>query len=342
MHPDRTVRNAILHHGNHYSAVLPYNLNWRIKLTPELRGYLDAHPLKVCDVGARGTPPDELLPFFPAMAYHAFDADASECERLAKLPNPFKQFKVLPYFIGKGNGRCRFNIYKEPGHSSIYDPGERYQAFFAGDGHFAVDRRVEVETVSLDAACARESLPAADFLKIDTQGSELDILRGAEQSLKAAAMVELEVEFVEVYKGQPLFHDVSQFMADRGFELLYLNRFMEHRRQVYQGPSRGQMIFGDALFGRREDTVADWSDEKIIKFALLLINYGHIDIAWQILHSRPALLTQLPSLQSYFRPQRGHRRGLIVAQLDKLAMLYLHLRGHNHLNYDSDRSWPTR
>jgi hypothetical protein len=97
---------------------------------------------------------------------------------------------------------------------------------------------VEVETVSLDAACARESLPAADFLKIDTQGSELDILRGAEQSLKAAAMVELEVEFVEVYKGQPLFHDVSQFMADRGFELLYLNRFMEHRRQVYQGPSR--------------------------------------------------------------------------------------------------------
>ena len=65
-----------------------------------------------------------------------------------------------------------------------------------------------------------------DFVKLDTQGTELYILEGMQHTLKRAIFgVEVEVEFIEMYKNQPLFNEVDIFMRKLGFHLFDLKKY---------------------------------------------------------------------------------------------------------------------
>jgi FkbM family methyltransferase len=337
------LRRALFGHWNHYTAILPYNLNWSIRLSTEEEQWLDTHPMIVCDVGARGAAPEELLPFYPRMIYHAFDADEAECTRMNAAPHPYKQFHAFPRFVGDRSGTLPFHLYAERGHSSVYQPAERYQRVFGGSS-FRIEQTVHVQAVTLDAVHEEQGLASPDFLKLDTQGSELDILRNATGLLRDTHLVEVEVEFLEMYRGQPLFHEVAAFFSDLGFDLLYLNRAIGQRKPVYQGPARGQLIFGDALFGRREDGLQNTSPERLTKYVLLLINYGHIDLAYQLLGMYPEIARAIPSIGRHFKSaiHGSNFKRALISQLDKVALLWLHARRYNQLNMDSDRSWPFR
>ena len=139
-------------------------------------------------------------------------------------------------------------------------------------------------------------------------------------------MVEVEVEFLEMYEGQPLFHDVLKFMMENGFELLYLNRVFAQRNQFFSGQTRGQIIFADALFGRREDYLSNLSTDRLIKFILLLINYGHIDFAYHLMKLYPRTGKELPSLNLYFYARGNKIKRMLLSQIDKLILLLLFLR----------------
>jgi glycine cleavage system regulatory protein len=62
--------------------------------------------------------------------------------------------------------------------------------------------------------------PRVDFMKLDVQGYELEILRGAARAMEQAQAVYLEVSLVPVNDGCPLFNEVMQFMDAKGFRLL--------------------------------------------------------------------------------------------------------------------------
>ena len=347
----RYLIESILKHWNHYYAVLPYNLNWQRSLSTQERQFLAQNPIVVCDVGARGAAPEELAPLFGDILYYAFDADEEECNRLRQLDHPYRERFLFPYFIGSDATEVPFYLYKVRGESSPYRPGRRFATVFAG-ADFAVEREVAMSSISLDSFLASEQAPLPDFLKLDTQGSELEILQGASRAVMHASLIEVEAEFIEMYEGQPLFKDILEFMTANGFELLYLNRVFGHRTQFFTGGSRGQLVFGDALFGRREDHLADLSPAQIAKYVLLLRNYGHIDFANHLLLLQPDLKEQFPFLRHAIpRPIQGGRlrrfllgrlKHTLLAQLDKLILILLHLRGHNRLTNDSDRSWPIR
>jgi len=336
---NRIFVKKLLTHWSHYTAQLPYNLNWAIHLRAQEKVWLEKHPLVVCDIGARGGAPDELVSFYPFMTYHAFDADAKECARLNAAMHPYHSLRVFPLFIGGAAGRILFNLYQEPGQSSVYQPASRYKELFGGN-EFGIASQCSVETTTLDAVY--KDLATPDVIKLDTQGSELDILRGASSALNTTTLVEVEVEFIPAYEGQPLFHQVFEFMLDHGFELLYLNRQMGQRKQIFNGPCRGQLVFGDALFGKREDRMQDYDTERLVKAVLLLINYGHLDVAFHVTQKHPQVLQELPSLARHLRRNSYgslFRRGLL-SQFDKLLLLPMRLRKTNQISMDSDRSWP--
>jgi FkbM family methyltransferase len=62
------------------------------------------------------------------------------------------------------------------------------------------------------------------FIKIDTQGYELEVLLGAQKTLKGAVALEVELSFVELYQGQPLFFDVARYLYENGFVLVWIER----------------------------------------------------------------------------------------------------------------------
>lgn len=79
------------------------------------------------------------------------------------------------------------------------------------------------------------------FIKIDTQGSELGILRGSETTLAHATGVLVEVSFVALYEGQALFTEIVAWLAERGFVLRAL-------APAFHDPQTGALLQVDALF----------------------------------------------------------------------------------------------
>jgi FkbM family methyltransferase len=74
-----------------------------------------------------------------------------------------------------------------------------------------------VEAMRLDTAVAREQLPAADLIKIDVQGAELEVLAGAAETLRSATALIVEVSFVDYNKGGPLAAQVIAAVDRLGF-----------------------------------------------------------------------------------------------------------------------------
>jgi hypothetical protein len=78
---------------------------------------------------------------------------------------------------------------------------------------------VEKTATTLDAVLASRGLKV-DFLKLDVQGYELDVLKGGEHVLSQSEAVLLEASLVPTNAGAPLVSDVVRFMDERGFRLV--------------------------------------------------------------------------------------------------------------------------
>ena len=77
-----------------------------------------------------------------------------------------------------------------------------------------------LKTVTLDAVASLKKFPQPDMIKMDVQGSELDVLMGAVESLKTVNHVILELQVVEYNKGAPLKDVVINYMDSIGFDCL--------------------------------------------------------------------------------------------------------------------------
>lgn len=97
-------------------------------------------------------------------------------------------------------------------------------------------------TRRLDSVVAERAWPLPDFMKLDTQGSELDILRGAPKCLAAARGLQIECNVRDFNEGAPLMSSVLAFAADAGFRL---HDFI----QFHFSPD-GELLQVDALFVR--------------------------------------------------------------------------------------------
>jgi FkbM family methyltransferase len=326
-------------------ANLPYNLNWLRSSWSEVHDFLQQNPLNIADVGARGGKLLELEPLKQYLNYYAFDADEKVADEINKnQPKGYYSYTIFPNFIGESNTKFNFNIYKLPAQSSVYKPAERFKRVFGGPS-FGIKETFEVSSKTLDEVLIENKAELPDMLKLDTQGNELNIIMNSPESLKKAVLIETEVEFMEIYEGQYLYHDVAKFMHDNGFEILFMNRAY-HNRDSYHGESKGQLLWGDALFGRREDKLQDHSDAEIAKYIILLINYGHLDFAHHLCMLYPNAKKLIPNVEKYFKLFSksffSNLKRAIVFQYDKLINLMLTIRRTNKNIYDDDRSFPKR
>lgn len=343
---NKSLSRTLLSHASLHDAVLPYNLNWLDRDWRVVASFLNQHPLNVIDVGARGATMAELKPLQEFINCFAFDADAAEAARLQSMhDHGFKALRVFPYFVGGRNGVQSFHLFKEPGCNSALLPSDRFLQFELPG--FAVERTVEVDARTLDSVLGTESAESVDIdiIKLDTQGTEYDILANSPECVSKAFLVEVEVEFFEMYKDQKLFSEVCQLMREKGFDLLYLNRAFANR-STYKGQTRGQLIFGDALFGRSDDLAAQLSPEKKAKYIVALIQYGHMDFAHKLYSQDEAVRKLVPGIEQFFKfysvSPIGKFRRFAIMQLDKVIALLLHARRTNQRGSDSDRSWPIR
>src|SRR6185436_1594577 len=118
-----------------------------------------------------------------------------------------KNERYLPYAIGDG-AVYTLNICAYPGWASFLKPSvAALECFTSFQEQASVKRQRPAQTFRLDAL---DEIAHIDFLKVDVQGSELDVLRGGAIKLRDAAVVQVEVPFVALYDGQPTFSNIDR------------------------------------------------------------------------------------------------------------------------------------
>jgi len=326
--------------ASHYNLVPEYNLNWALRSLEAVKVFLTTNPLTIVDIGARDSSLGEIEDLKQYIKLIGFDADPIECNRLNKNPpNGFCSFKILPYFIGKSGATVRFHIYQSPGESSVFKPNAAFKNRYSAN--FKIDRSIVVEPIELYKALAHENVIDVDLIKLDTQGSELNIIQTSPNVIDRTLLIESEVEWVEMYEGQPLVGDFLNHMYAQGFEVLYVNRVFINE-QNYKGPARGQIVFSDMLFAKQQDLLKNFSPHHVARHIILLCTYGHLDRAFSIWVSNREVQLLLPRLIEYFEPNKSHEEMVNEMARDKVLCWQLHRRRFNQLPIDSDRSWPIR
>ncbi|MBF0473860.1 MAG: FkbM family methyltransferase, partial [Nitrospirae bacterium] len=150
--------------------------------------------------------------------------------------------------------------------------------------------------MSLDNFIIKHSINDVDFIKMDTQGTELSILKGCtENALKMTIGLKLEVSFIEIYENTALFRDVDGFLYDNGFRLMDILRVYWKLKDYYDYIGKGQLTGGDALYFKDIDIFYKELSEldknqynknfyvnKIYKGILLFVFYNMFDYAFTI------------------------------------------------------------
>lgn len=254
--------------------------------------YYDAHPLVLIDIGAGGGIQNEWRLAQEYLKVIGFEPDRRAYEELVKQGEG-TFFNVGLY---KEKAVLKFHLTKRQEASSLLKPNSEFLRKFHEGDTLSVQDITEINADSLDNQLIEGKIYDSDFMKIDTQGSELFILQGATSLLRDKLFgLEIEVEFSEIYKNQPLFADVDRFLRDYGFHLFDLQPYYWKRKAGRSlGKPKGQIIFADALYFRNEDSfesalrqVADESARraKILKAVSICILYGYFDYALEIIHS---------------------------------------------------------
>ena len=100
-----------------------------------------------------------------------------------------------------------------------------YSKIWGGDSYYLensnfYDKNLdnkEVNTTTLDQIVKKNDIPFPDFIKIDTQGSEIDILKGGNTILKNCSMIYLECPIIEYNLGAPSFSEYTKYMNSIGY-----------------------------------------------------------------------------------------------------------------------------
>jgi FkbM family methyltransferase len=239
--------------------------------------------MTLVDIGARGDVRPEFAALAPISRLVACEPDAAEAaalrERLA-VSGAWAAVTVITEALWPEPGMLDLYITKAPGLTSARLPNVQVTSRFANAGAFEVERVVTVPAITLDEASAQYGFRDASLLKLDTQGTELDILRSGESLLDGVLGVYLEVEFQPLYTGQAVFSDVDAFLRGKGFELFDLHRswqrFAGFREDVF---SRRQLTWAHCLFLRSPIEVPQLGETPALRFVALAAAYQHFDAA---------------------------------------------------------------
>lgn len=225
-------------------------------------------PIWLVDVGCRGGIHPRWKSLGNKLQIIGFDVDANVDNRIG-----LKEGVYFPVILYSRSGTVKFYVTKDKNCSSVYPPNIEFMSKFVGSEHLALDKIIEVDCDTLDNFLEKQHLDDVDFLKIDAQGAELDVLKGSEKTLETVVGVECEVEFSSIYLNQPLFCDVDKFLCEKEFILFDLDVYRYFRTKKIQ--SKGQVLYADALYLKDESKIEKSKINKTVEIAKI---YGHYDI----------------------------------------------------------------
>jgi len=320
------------------------------KILPFALKLLDQHNLVITfvDIGSRNGVLElrdvakhvEAYGFEPnPVEYEKLIAGKTDLLLLGGISSPsYRRLSYFPYALGNFCGKQEFYVTPGVGACGVLEPdlerlgeivwkGRSYIRNFAED-IFARYNKICVETQTLDAVASKNSMTHIDYLKIDVEGSEYDVLEGSRALLPHTGVIKVETCFIPFRKRQKLFSHVDLLLREFDFDLLKYEiqlaqvGYKERKSPVMNVPTGypdpyGQALSGDAIYVNRRITDPD----RALAQAVVLLEKNYIDEALHVLRTKttvqePHFFNMLATEQIYDSVGR-HLQGIAYRFVDK-------------------------
>lgn len=248
-----------------------------------LRELFQENLFTLVDVGATGGIDGNWYEIRDYCHYITFDPDPR-----AQIVN--YSAKHTNYNIGLWSKKDTPKLYltKLPVASSIYQHNLETLSSYLNDWCHQIVDYSKIEVNSLENTLKTNP----DFIKIDAEGADLEILKGGEKFLKTSCLgIEVEVSFINRHKNAPYFSDIDSFLRDHDFVLMDIQTEKWIRKNnVFSTKTNPQLIWGNAIYMlskkillKRIQTL-NISQRNIIfiKYITILLMYRFHDYAIEI------------------------------------------------------------
>jgi FkbM family methyltransferase len=192
-------------------------------------------PKVILDVGANvGFLTWQLTKTFKNAIIYSLEPDPVAFQVLETRQSKNPRVRIFPIAASDREGELAFVQRQTSCTSSLLGSTRAGEA----DG----DKSVKVKATTLDQFCVEQSLRHIDLLKIDTEGADLQVLRGAAGMFQRGSIdvVMAEALFIPTYDGQAMFDEIAAFLRHHGFCIF----------NVYIGgeTKHGQARFGNVIY----------------------------------------------------------------------------------------------
>lgn len=187
-------------------------------------------PGQIIDVGAaRGEWTKECLQIFPNAQYFLIDPIEKNAISLKSLQAAHPNIKSWCGALGSQESILQ-----------LYTHGDQ-SSFLKSTTWPGKLKTIEVRM--LDSFLDTGIIQPPEFIKVDTQGFELEVLKGAKKCLNSVQLLLLEVSYRYLYEKMPLAHEIIAFIANFGFRIYDICSYV-------QRPCDGLLVQSDILFAK--------------------------------------------------------------------------------------------
>ena len=199
--------------------------NSSIEVAQFVKKYLPENPF-ILEAGAfNGDDTKVFARFWPKSTIFAFEPVPEIYEIAKKHTASFKNVHVYPFALSDKDGHAEFFILElssKPGipfgAGSLLSPENELKRH---DARIVFPKKITVQQTTIDNSAKSQKVSYIDFMWLDMQGHELTALIHAKTILPTVKLIYIEVEFVEIYTGNPLYKDVKIWLESQGFACLH-------------------------------------------------------------------------------------------------------------------------
>ncbi|MBX3042461.1 MAG: FkbM family methyltransferase [Candidatus Kapabacteria bacterium] len=147
----------------------------------------------------------------------SFEPQKNAFDKLKDLSSGDGLWSVFNYGLGSENSSAKINISANSVSSSILKSGSNLQDI-CPDADYIGTETIEIKR--LDEVAAEICKPEDNFfVKVDTQGFELQVVQGAGKVLDQIVGFQLEMSLIELYQGEKTILEIINYMDEIGYRI---------------------------------------------------------------------------------------------------------------------------
>lgn len=247
-------------------------------------------PPVLIDIGASGEIHNKWREIAPYSICVAFDADDREMTFTEKNSSGFKRLVTINRIVtDKADKEVDFFLTRSPFCSSTLEPDLEKLSKWPFQDLFRVEKKIKLKAVQLMDALNNAGINQIDWLKIDTQGTDLRLFKNIPDPVRnKILMVEFEPGIIDAYKGEDKLYEVIQYMNSTDFfmsdidvkgvqriDVKTIRHFSNFRQRAFKGAHKISPGWCEVAY---MNTLREAADKRsyLLAYAFALVNkqYG--------------------------------------------------------------------